>query len=71
MDNKFFMKLPGRSVSWFTFSDVFEKHFWLVLVFMIFVLSLAFYLGSSLAQNEEKIDIGTSAVTGILFTNSL
>jgi hypothetical protein len=65
------MKLPGSSVSLTTFLNVFEKYFWLVLLFMILALSLAFYLGSGAVRNEEKIDIGTSTVTGTLFTNCL
>ncbi len=65
MDNRFFMKIPGRSVSWTTFTDVFEKHFWLVIVGMIIILSLAFYIESSCIKDGIKVDLPTSGVNFI------
>ena len=43
MDNRFFMQIPGKSVSWTTFSDVFEIYFWVVLFFAAVILTLAIY----------------------------
>jgi hypothetical protein len=66
MDNRFFMKIPGRSVSWTTFTDVFEKYFWLVLAGMVIILSLAFYMESSCIKDGIKVDLPTSATTVLL-----
>jgi hypothetical protein len=67
MDNRLFMQIPGKSVSWTTFTDVFEKFFWLVIAIMVLVLSISLYLESRWTNDEtEKIDFPTSTTTVLL-----
>ena len=53
-------------VSWTTFSDVFEKHFWLVLFIMIIAISLSFYTIGHCIKDNNSFDLPTSLVTVLL-----
>ena len=44
MDNRLFMQIPDKALSWTTFIDVYEKFFWVVVVVLAVVLTVAIYL---------------------------
>ncbi len=57
---------PEKTISWTTFTDVFDLYFWIVLAVMTIVLSLAFYLSSFCLKDETRIELTTSTVTVLL-----
>ena len=55
MDNRLYMQRPQSSVSWTTFTDVFEVPFWIVLSGVMVVLVFSFYFVGKLVKDLEKV----------------
>lgn len=63
MDNRLYLKIPDKTVSWTTFSDVYDYKFWIVLLITLIVLVFAFYTGSRLANEMDTVGLGASVAT--------
>ena len=67
--NYLYMKNPRRSVSWTTFTDVFDNFFMVLLAIEFFALAIVFFVIFYFVNNETTIGIGTSVST--VFLSSL
>ena len=63
---KLWQKIPNRSFSWFTFTNVFEKQYWLALGVVTVAIAFLLYLYFLIVAKENSIDIGTSISTVFL-----
>ena len=59
MDNRLYMQKPQNSVSWTTFSDVFEVPFWTVLTVVMIILVLSFSFVGKFVNSLEKVSKDT------------
>jgi hypothetical protein len=48
------MVKPKKSVSWSTFTDVFDKQFWLVYLLLLFGLTGALYIAFKFSEVSES-----------------
>ena len=63
VSSKLFMKLPKRSVSWTTFSGVFDYEFLILLAIEMIAMSILFFAIFYLLNHESTIGPGTSIET--------
>lgn len=61
--SKLYMKIPQRSLSWSTFTRVFDTHFMLLLAASTVTLSLIFFIIFYFVNNETTIGPGLSVAT--------
>ena len=63
---KLWQKIPNRSFSWFTFTNVFENQYWLLLGVVTAAIAFLLYLYFLIVAKENSIDIGISISTVLL-----
>jgi hypothetical protein len=55
---RFFVAKPNQSVYWTTFFDVFNVHFWYVVLIMALVMAFFLYIGTSVQNVSFCLQFG-------------